>query len=509
MTKVQLKYNLFCVFLLWLLPMVGHAQRGYTANFLAQVPQQSKYNPAYYTCYKSYVGLPMVSALQFQVNNDAFSISRTFQEGTSPKLIDITKIISNLSEKNNLGVDFSADLLGFGFKIGEENQIHFGLGVEGYGNLLLTKNTFRFIGMGPGIFVGKPSDEALSGNSLDMSVYGALSLGYSRLVTDKLSVGGRVKFISGLANLHTERSDIYLTIDGGGNREVTPYTYTLKPDLVLNGSFANCPKDSNLLYAIRNFGSSVRLPNSFGDAMRSFSLPNSLSDNFGIGFDFGAVYQVSSTFAVAASVYDIGFINWNVGVKRVTSQGREQPFVFSGVDRLNDILGENGFDIQGAFASLTDSLIDYLQINDSDTTFSSYRSSLRTSYNISGFFDITDKGQIGVMWNAQIGRHNRALTIAYTHSFTPMFSLCINNAIINNSAINFGGGFAVNMGPVQFYAVLDKVSAFRVIDMRAVNVQFGLNIVLNQQDKDLNKRRYRGDLTPRDKTGYVGNRWAY
>jgi DNA mismatch repair ATPase MutS len=78
---------------------------------------------------------------------------------------------------------------------------------------------------------------------------------------------------------------------------------------------------------------------------------------------------------------------------------------------------------------------------------------------------------------------------------------------INDNILNFGGGFAVNAGPIQLYLIADKISSIRVIDMRAVNIQFGMNIVLNRMEKDLRKRSR--NYTVRDKTGYVGYRWAY
>jgi hypothetical protein len=114
------------------------------------------------------------------------------------------------------------------------------------------------------------------------------------------------------------------------------------------------------------------------------------------------------------------------------------------------------------------------------------------------------------MWNAQIGNQKtKTLTIAYTRLLGPYFSVSVNNSIINENVFNFGGGFALNLGPLQLYLIVDKVSAIRVVDMRAVNVQFGLNVVINRMEKDPNKQRFVKDYTPRDKTGYVKDRWRY
>ena len=494
--KLNVKYSFFCVFFLMFSSISGQAQRGYTLNFLHQVPQQSKLNPAYYTCYKTYVGFPGVSSVQFQVNNDAFSVNRTFIQRPDTTLLDINRVIGNLSFENNLGVDFGVDILSFGFKIGEKNQIHVGLSVEGFANALITKNTLSFFLRGPGNFLDRRGTEALSGNSVDMSIYGALAFGYSRIVNEKLSVGGRVKFLSGLANVHTESSKIDLTIDNGHDLNITPFTYSFKPDVAIMGSFTNVPEDSNLIYAVKNLASSIRLP-------------SSITDNFGMGFDIGALYDVSDVVTIGASINDIGFINWNTGLKKISSRGQERHFVYSGVGNINDILNNNEFDLMNTFRALKDSLVDYLQINYADTTFTTYRTYLRTSYNLSGFYNITDDDQIGIMWNSKFGSRNRVLTIAYTRMFGPNFSINVNNSIINENAFNFGGGFALNLGPLQLYVIADKVSSFRLINMRAANVHFGLNLALNRIEKDPTKRKFVRDYTPRDRTGYVNDRWRW
>ncbi|MDR0436753.1 MAG: DUF5723 family protein [Bacteroidales bacterium] len=470
-------------------------------NFLSQVPQQSKLNPAYYTSYKAYIGFPGLSGVQVQLNNDALSYNRAFLPNDTGVDIRTSSIISHLSTNNNFGFDVSADILSFGIKIKEKNQLHFGLSVEGYGNLLLTKNAFNLLLRGSGYFLGKDEPGALSGNSIDMSVYSALSAGYARRINDKLSVGGRVKFLSGMANLYTEQADISLHIDDGYDPNIVPYTHTFTPNVTLMGSFANSPQDSSLLAALRGIEQ---------DIGQFIGFPKSLNHNPGIAFDLGLTYQVNDALTLAAAVRDIGFIKWNTGVKRVSSRGEEKPFEYAGVSDFLDMMNDNGFDIRQALVAMKDSLIEYLQLDQVDSTFSSYRGKLRTAFNISAFYDLTDNDHLGLMWNMQINQQKgMAITLAYTRTFSPNFSICVTNAILNQSVINFGGGFVVKGGPIQFYLVADKISAFQAADMRGFNLQFGLNVVLNRIDKDPTKRKYVRDYTPRDKTGYVRDRWAY
>jgi long-subunit fatty acid transport protein len=317
-----------------------------------------------------------------------------------------------------------------------------------------------------------------------VNAYGALSLGYSREINEKWSVGTRVKLLSGIANVFTERSDIRLHIDEGLDPDVVPHTYTAQPNIAIN-----------------------------------WSLPEagfSPIDNLGFALDLGTVYHLNDNLKFGASIYDIGHIKWTSGLNRATSKGQNRPFVFAGVD-LGDLFGnDDGFEFSTIFSELLDSVKDFLQLNMSDSTFKSYKSSLRTSYNLSVFFDLTDNDQLGFMWNSQLNQgkynnrgKNNMLTMAYTRTFGRNFQVCINNTIINENPFNFGGGFAANVGSFQIYFILDKINSHRVVDMRlgSMNFQFGVNFVFDRLERDPKKRQVERDFTPRDKTGYVNDRW--
>ncbi len=326
--KNRLKCKLFFAFLLLLVGGSVQAQRGYTMNFMSQIPQQSKYNPAYYTCYKTYIGFPGLSGVQVQVNNDFLSISRLGRRGDSSFIIDVNKFVSSAFNNNNIGFEVSEDLINFGFKINDKNQIHFALGVEGYANLQITKNTLNFLLRGPGLFIGKGETEALSGNSIDFNLYGVVSLGYARRISKDLSIGARFKLLSGITNVYTSSSKVNVKIDDGHDPFTTPYRYDLKPEIALQGSFRDCPEDSNMFYALRNL-------QEIGSAI---SMPEKITDNLGMAFDIGATYDISEDLSLGASVYDIGSITWNKGLKKIESSKHEKSFVFKGVGTLNDII---------------------------------------------------------------------------------------------------------------------------------------------------------------------------
>lgn len=440
--KFKFRHSIFCIFVLFSSTTTSYTQHGHTLNFLNIVPQQNTFNPAFDTRYDSYFGIPIFSSIQLQLHNDALTIN-------SLREVHIPTLLSSLSLENNFGLEFGLDILSFGFRIRESNNfVHIGLGVKAYANALFTKNSLSFLLTGPGNFIGQR--DMFSGNFVNMSVYGALSVGYSHEINERLRVGGRIKLLSGIQNFYSERLDIDVFIDDGNSDTIVPFTYTIKPDVVVN----------------------------------QFSgwTPRSIIDNWGLGFDVGVTYNVSDFFTVAASVNDVGFINWRGdGVQRTTAQNRDESFVFTGVGRIGDIITNDGLRIEEIFSAIVDSLTDFFQLEETDTTFTSYRSSLRTSYNISGFFNLTDNDQIGLMWSQRLGRgQQRSLTFAYTRSFGRNFQISVNNAMVNNNPFNFGGGFAFNVGRFQFYFIAEKINSFRVINMRAANVHFGINLATNR-----------------------------
>lgn len=66
------------------------------------------------------------------------------------------------------------------------------------------------------------------------------------------------------------------------------------------------------------------------------------------------------------------------------------------------------------------------------------------------------------------------------HEFGRIFSGMISYSYIDRNFFNIGAGFALNLGPIQLYGVVDNaVAAMQIARCQTVNAQVGLNLVLD------------------------------
>ena len=140
-----------------------------------------------------------------------------------------------------------------------------------------------------------------------------IGLGYSRPVTDKLTVGGRVKALLGVGkgqmkvnnfNLNVDynqefanlsQDQIYQRIANGDLREDTPlgtvkYTADAQVSTTVKGGGLKYNQEGN----ISGF---------------DFKAEDAGVAGLGFGIDLGASYKVLDHFTVSAAVLDLGYIN--------------------------------------------------------------------------------------------------------------------------------------------------------------------------------------------------------
>ncbi|GHV72569.1 hypothetical protein FACS1894201_02550 [Bacteroidia bacterium] len=449
--------------LLLIVALEAFTQNGTTTNFLPGSFQQKSYNPAYNTPYKNVIGIPGVSNIQARANNNVISLNNAvYNMDDTVAYLDLHKIVSNMSNNNVIGVEAKLEVLGFGMQIKDRHYFTLNIDVQAEANVILQKRSAGFVLNGPGAYLDQTED-ALSGNKIDVNSYISAALGYSVIVNKYLTLGFRPKVLFGLYNLYMKKSDVGLTIDDGTDPEVTPYTYYIQPNVEIYGSLGKQPEEG-LVEIIRNF---------------KFVMPSNPFGNLGAGLDVGATYRFSNKFMVGLSINDLGFIRWAADTRKLSSI-HSKPYVFKGVEDLKNLVFNDSLNLANTFLTLKDSLLDYLSLQ--NEACDSYTRTLTPSFNLSGFLDVTPVDQIGCMWRYRGGDYKiSTLTVAYTRQVSETFSVTVNNSIINSRFINLGAGILATVaGSLQFFLVVDKVNSINVLNMRTAGVQAGLTVALNK-----------------------------
>jgi hypothetical protein len=417
-------------------------QQDLTLYYMDRIPQVTSTNPAFFPESKINVGIPLISSIYFSASNSGFS---------SKTLEDINLGINNLDERNYLSVNNKINLIDFGFRV---NKNYFSLNITEHfmGRLTYPKDLLLFAWEGNGeSLVGKRAN--MDGLAFDFMHYREYGLGYSRkLLDDKLSVGVKVKYLSGFQNLFTKRSQLGLYTDDEN------YGFILDGALELNSSgldnIAN--GDYNPMDMAINAG------------------------NHGMGVDLGVNYQYSKELSFSAAVLDLGYINWTHNVRNF--KNNDFRFSFTGLDIVTMYTSNDT--LPSYLEALSDSLQELFQLTENGE---SYQTMLNARFMVGGLYAFHKKHSVGALVHGDVvkGYLRPAVTVSLNTKVQRWLSTTLAYSYYNKNFMNVGFGLSLNAGPVQYYIISDNIlAAFMPYSVRNAHVRFGFNLTFGRPAKE-------------------------
>jgi len=447
-TSLKYKIFLIAIILVWAFSTNLNAQSDKTLYYLPIVPQTRNINPAVSPGYRLYIGIPFLSSFKTGFEN-TFRYDDIFQKRGDSLYLDRDYLLGNLKDKNTGNINLVEELFAFGIQV-RKNTFHFRIAEIASGNFTITRDLIRFFlyGNGSDYYLGKTID--LGGNAINMSYYREYSLGYSRQINEKLSLGANLKYLQGIANIYTKKMGIRLTTDPND------FSLSAQTDIQINISSPGIDNGG--------FETSDLFTN---------------TGNSGFAIDLGGQYLINDRFTVAASLVNLGSISWNSNLKNYKTQDPDKVVTFEGVD-LNEFFEDDDFN-QDRMSKILDSIADEFGIKELEEK---YTSSLPTSLFLNLDYHLTPKDQFGFMFRNQFLEEVNwpSATVAYTRKFTDYLNLMFSYSVSRNNAMNLGVGFAANLGPVQFYLVNENLTApFALHDATAFTIRFGFNLIFPQK----------------------------
>lgn len=441
------------------------AQVGTNLYYMDFVPQQSANNPAFQAPYDFYFGFPGLSGLHMQINNDALAWNNIVERGVDDSLrFNIGKLVGRLHNRNLMGLDMTEEILRFGFKKGE-NYFQVGLSAKVDANVMLTKQLLSFLLLGPGQFLG---DNRFEHNAIDATAYAYLYFGWSRKISDMVTVGARAKIIGGLYNLSTKQLGITWNIlnDDMADPTLSPYTYELKVDGQIR---------SNLLTEDFKLG--------------SLGL-GGLGRDWGFGIDMGVSVDFAPNWRFTASVLDLGAIFWKDKNARVfRSRNDSVNYPFQGLDELN-MFGEDVRFDSLIKRSLT-TIVDTLNF-ECDTNYKGYTTMLPTTLTLGFDYTLLEQHRFGIVFKGRLLNNYFSADVGVAYTYTPCknFAVSVSNTFGSSGPVNLGFAIAGNLGPVQLHLGVDRINSFNVAKMRTASVTFGINFVIGKYEIHPSKIAY-------------------
>jgi hypothetical protein len=427
------------------------AQQDFTLYNMNVVPQRAYLNPAFQPgTGKITVGLPVLSSEYLNVSNSGFRYSDVIKHRSDDSLyVDFDNLLSKLAQNNYLSVTFRPDIFSFGIKV-KKNYISFNVTEKIDVRFRYPKNFMEFVWKGNGALLDK---EMNFNFGLDFSHYREYALGAARDINDKLSVGVKLKYLYGMENLYTKKSDITLTTDS------KDYAITAKANIDINSS--GLDKDTT--------GKGFNLSD------YAFKRKNN-----GAGIDLGAVYKATDKFTLSASILDLGFIKWNDAPTNYVSHDANSHFTYKGFE-LNQLINSDSSNTKDIGKALGDSLAKKFKI---DTLHHAYTTKLSSQVYLGANYNTSEKGTAGVILYGQVFDHtvHPGIAFSYNHKLFNWLSLSASYSAYNRNISNIGIGAAFTGGPVQLYIVTDNILGM-IFPQNTKNIQvhFGINLLFGRK----------------------------
>ena len=457
-----MKKTITSVSLFFLFITLSIAQQNLTLYDMSFVPQRIYTNPAFIPPSRINIGLPVLSSTYINFGNSGFTINDLYKLDGKVVNYNVQGLIDNLKTDNYFTGAVQIDLLSFGFKL-KKNYFSFNLTEKADFWLRYPKAFLDFIWNGNGAFLDKEQNFNFGINATHYREWG---FGWSRELSDKLTVGTRLKLLSGQENISTVRSDVKFYTDPND------FSYRASSDILINTSY------DTSRYSNPGFGTLFK-------------------GNTGFGIDLGATYKYNDKLSFAASVTDLGFINWTKGTTNYASKNPGAVFKYSGFGL--SALGGDTVKLDKQTKNLTDSLQKTFDVK--GDTHDKYKTYLPAQIYLSGSYALNKSNAAGLLLYGQFmdGTLRPGVTLSLTSRVGKALSAVLSYSIYNRSYNNVGFGFSVNAGPVQLFAVSDNVLGMLVYNQyksadgssitvpayaKILNARCGINITMGRKSLD-------------------------
>ena len=365
-------------------------------------------------------------------------------------VFDFNGVIDQLETENTLYFDQRIETVSFGIRLPGNWSLQAGHANRLTGLAVYPRSLAEVLWNGNGPYIGEKADFGFQARVFDWNEW---SVGLARHF-DKISVGARLKYLTGVTSLITDNDHHSATIFT--NRDI--YQLEIETDYGFHSSSLISAIDTSGL------GFKVDVANLEGKAF---------SKNTGVSLDLGVQLRVSDQLTISASVLDWGGkIKWKEDANYFRSNGK---FVYEGITFPgSDII--NGGDSLN-FDQKLDTLNDIFQFQKNAEAFTT---KLPQRIYLGGTFQLTEKWGLGLSAFAQNNDNRRVGGLGASVRWLPVrwLSLGAMYSINRRSAANLGFHFVLKPGPVQFYFLSDNLAnAVSLKSSAAVNLRTGLSLV--------------------------------
>lgn len=293
----------------------GYAQFLRTSYFMEGTHYRQQLNPALAPG-RGYLNLPVIGTFNASVNSSTLGYQDVMDIIDNSEGGDFFKsdaFINKLDNLNNLNVNLSTDILSAGWYKGK-NFWSFNIGLRNDIGASIPKGMFEFLREMDGLSAYDNLERLSNINqkvghqSLEINSYAEVGVGLARNITERLTVGARVKALLGVGNLKLDINNIAVNSNLSGYNTGDLNDLNGRAEIRVDATLEN---SSKLIELSEDDGVIDEIE--FG----TFGLAG-----YGLGIDLGASYKLMDKLTLSASLLDVGFMKWsknNTSVARATA----------------------------------------------------------------------------------------------------------------------------------------------------------------------------------------------
>ncbi len=469
-----MKKYCFLFFALW----VGTAisQNKQVLYGLSDAPQSLMLNPGGIVPQKKHFGIPFLSQIHLNGGASGVSVFDIFGESDVAINTKIRNKIFELDASDFFTATQQLELFSFGWR--STKDIYFSGGI--YEELDFITYFPRDLAIlaweGNRDYLDYPFN--LGELSFTADLLTVYHFGANKQLTDRLTVGARLKVYSGVISFSsTNNSGTFTTsLDEDG---VNIYDHTIEnADITVNTSG----------YA------SLRDLDGAGEVTSEILGRSLLGGDLGVGLDLGATYQLTNQFAATGSVLDFGAVFYGNDTENYQAKGN---YNLNGIELIFPPLAD-GETTLPYFDDLEDELEREVPIDTLTNSYTRFRPlKINTSleYGFGKLFggnvcDCLNKGTGGV-WQQALGAQFYSIfrpkgpqyagTVYYRRKFGDFLTGKITYTVDAFSTSNLGLGAVVDIGKINFYITADNILRYgNIAKAKSVSLQLGFNIKIHE-----------------------------
>lgn len=439
----------------------GQAQFLRTSYFMEGSSHRMQLNPALMPG-RGFINIPVVGSLNATVNSGSLGYRDVMDILDNSRDNDYflsNNFMRRLNASNNLNVNLSTDILSAGWYRGK-NFWSFNVGLRNDIGASIPKSMFEFMrdmnlrGSYDSLDDFLNINHTINGQKMRVNSYAELGLGFARNITDRLSVGGKVKMLLGIGNMELNINKIHVETPGISSSGVsTRASVQIDATLENSSKFLELPENSKGYIDEMAFGS-------FGFA------------GYGGAIDLGASYKLTKDLTLSASVLDLGFIKWSKSNTTVSSARADQTYDLADPSTLREFV-----DIVRSGEVLN---YDLMQLETNENAAKSRTSSLTSTLVLGAEYALLDDWLVvGALYTGRFAKPKALNELSFSACIRPKnyFNVAASYSVLQGAGKTFG--LAVKLG--SFFAGTDYMFFGR--NTKNVNAYLGVSIPLGKQKR--------------------------